>query len=138
MKEWGVYALLALFAWGLWGFLPKLAVSCLEPKCAFIFQVMGALATGLCAFFFMKPDILDAELRGIVPAVLAGVMGCLGGLCFLYALRSGKISVIAPLTAVYPVVSVALAVIFLKERINYVQCTGVVLAVVAVVLISYE
>jgi drug/metabolite transporter (DMT)-like permease len=35
-------------------------------------------------------------------------------------------------------VSLALAMIFLKERINIVQLAGIILACVAVVLISYE
>lgn len=138
MKEWAVYSSLALFIWGLWGFFPKLAVNCLEPKCAFFFQVIGGIGAGLLALIFMKPDIFAADPRGIVPALLAGAAGSLGGICFLYALRGGKVSVIAPLTALYPVISVALAVLFLKEKVTPVQCAGVVLAVVAVILISHE
>ncbi|MCE5335385.1 MAG: EamA family transporter [Desulfobacteraceae bacterium] len=138
MKEWAVYSFLALFIWGLWGFFPKMAISCLEPKCAFFFQVVGGIGTGLLAVLFMKPDVFAANLKGIVPALLTGAAGSLGGICFLYALRGGKVSVIAPLTALYPVISVALAVLFLKEKVSPVQCAGVALAVVSVILISHE
>ena len=66
------------------------------------------------------------------------MMGYLGLLCFMYAIREGKICIVAPLTALYPVVTLVLAMIFLKERINLVQLAGIILALVSVVLISYR
>ena len=49
MKEWVLYSTMALLVWGLWAFLPKLAISCLEPKTAFMFEVIGGAVTGLAA-----------------------------------------------------------------------------------------
>jgi bacterial/archaeal transporter family protein len=138
MKDWAVYSGMALLVWGFWAFLPKLAVNCLDPKTAFIYEVIGGASTGLIAFFILRPELGGAQLSGVIPALLTGMAGYLGLLCFMYALRGGKICIIAPLTALYPVVSIALAFIFLKERINVVQCVGVVLAVISVFLISYE
>ncbi len=138
MKDWAVYSILALLVWGLWGFLPKVAVNWLDPKTAFIYEVIGGTVTGLLVFIIFRPELAGAEIRGVIPSLLTGVAGYLGLLCFLYALRSGKVSVIAPLTALYPIVSLALAVIFLREKITLVQFAGVVLAVVSMALISYE
>ncbi|SPF50212.1 conserved membrane hypothetical protein [Syntrophobacter sp. SbD1] len=138
MKEWVLYSALALVMWGLWAFFPKMALSCLEPKTAFMYEVLGGTVTALLAFLILRPQLGGVEIRGIIPAVLTGVMGYLGLLCFMYAIRGGKICVVAPLTALYPVVTVALAMIFLKERINVVQMAGIILALVSAVLISYE
>lgn len=138
MKDWAAYSILALVVWGFWGFLPKMAVNHLNPGTAFIYEVMGGLATGIIAFIIMRPELAGAEIRGVIPSVLTGVAGYVGLFFFLYALRGGKVSVIAPLTALYPVVSLVLAIVFLKERINLVQVAGIVLAVVSVLLISYE
>ncbi len=138
MKEWVPYSALAILIWGLWAFFPKMATNCLEPKTAFIFEVIGGVVTGLFVFFFMRPELGGAEIRGIIPAMLTGMMGYLGLLCFMYAIKDGKLCVVAPLTALYPVVSLALAIIFLRERINLVQFAGIILAVVSVVLISHE
>jgi transporter family protein len=138
IKEWAVYSLMALVVWGFWGFLPKVAVNSLDPKTAFIYEVMGGVATGVIVFFIFKPELGGVALAGVIPSVLTGVAGYIGLLCFLYALRGGKVSVIAPLTALYPVVSLALAIIFLKEKVSPVQITGIILAVVSVFLISYE
>ena len=103
-----------------------------------MFEVLGGAVTALLAFIVLRPQLGGAEIRGIIPAVLTGVMGYLGLLCFMYAIRGGKICVVAPLTALYPVVSIALAIIFLKERINTVQVAGIILALVSAVMISYE
>lgn len=138
MKEWLLYSALALLIWGLWGFLPKVALNFLDPKTTFIFEVIGGAITGLFVYLILRPQLWGAEIRGIIPALLAGMMGYLGMLCFMYAIREGKVSIVAPLTALYPVVTVALAALFLKEKINMVQFAGIILAMVSVVLISYE
>jgi bacterial/archaeal transporter family protein len=137
MKDWLFYSLLAVLAWGFWAFLPKVAITWLDPKSIFIYEAIGGALTGLFAYFILRPE-LGVEIRGIIPSVLTGVAGFLGILCFLYAIRTGKVSVVAPLTALYPVVSLALAVIFFKEKLNIVQLTGILLAVISVVLISQE
>lgn len=138
MKEWALYSALALISWGLWAFLPKLALSCLDPKTAFMFEVIGGAVTGLLVLLILRPQPGGAEMRGIIPAFLTGVMGYLGILCFMYAIRAGKICIVAPVTALYPVITVALAFVFLREKINIVQFAGIILALVSVVLISYE
>lgn len=138
MKEWVLYSVLALLVWGLWAFLPKMAICCLEPKTAFMFQVIGGAITGLAAFAIMRPELGAAEIRGIVPALLTGMTGYIGLLFFMYAIRDGKLCIVAPLTALYPVISLALAMIFLREKINLVQFAGIILAMISVALISYE
>jgi transporter family protein len=137
MKEWVLYSTLALLIWGLWAFLPKMAVRCLEPKTAFMFEVIGGMIAGLAAFLILRPEFRGAEMRGIIPALLTGMLGYLGLLCFMYAIRTCKLSIVVPITALYPVVSLVLAMIFLREKITFVQFAGIILAVVSVVLISY-
>jgi transporter family protein len=103
-----------------------------------MFEVLGGMITGILALCILRPELGGAELRGIVPAVLTGVMGYLGLLCFMYAIREGKICIVAPMTALYPIITIVLATIFLKERINIVQFAGIILALISVFLISYE
>src|SRR5688572_4548538 len=49
-----------------------------------------------------------------------------------WVLNSGKASTVVPLTALYPLVTVLLAVAFLKEKVNRVQVGGIFLALVAI------
>lgn len=129
--------MLSILAWGLWAFLPRFALTWVDPKSAFIYQVIGGILTGLAVFVVMRPE-MGIDIRGIVPSILTGIVGYLGLLFFMLAIRSGKVSIITPLTALYPVVTIALACIFFREKLNFVQMTGMALAVLSVILISYE
>jgi len=44
--------------------------------------------------------------------------------------------VVAPVTALFPMVTVLLALIFLRERLGRVQCVGLTLAFLAIYLLS--
>lgn len=128
---------MALSCWGLWAFLPKLAVNYMNPKSAFMYEVLGGVLVGVVVLLTMDVQ-LEYDLRGIIPSVFTGVAGYLGLFFFLYALQLGKVSVTSTFTAVYPMVTLLLAMVFLKERINPVQWLGVALAFVSVYLISWE
>ena len=71
--------------------------------------------------------------------VLAGGAGLLIGganVLLMLALHAGSVAVVAVLVNLYPVATVLLAWIVLRERINAVQGTGVVLAVAASVMLG--
>ena len=71
--------------------------------------------------------------------VLAGAAGLfIGGanVLLMIALHAGSVAVVAVLVNLYPVATVLLAWIVLRERINAVQGTGVVLAVAASVMLG--
>jgi len=56
---------------------------------------------------------------------------------FVFALSSGgKASIVVPMTALYPVITIVLSVAILREQITPVHGAGVALALVAVVLLS--
>jgi transporter family protein len=57
---------------------------------------------------------------------------------FLHAVNIGKVSVVASLTAVYPVVTIVLAAVILKEKITSIQYIGIFLATTGVALLSYR
>ena len=139
MKEWLLYSILALLTWGVWAFLPKVALGFLDPGTAFTFEALGGAFTGLLVMLIVRPPLAGAPMPGIIPAFLTGVLGYLGLLFFMYAMRGGaKVSIIAPLTALYPTVTIALALIFLGEKLNLVQIAGVFLALISIFLISYQ
>ncbi len=74
---------------------------------------------------------------GIFWAFLTGILGGVGNLAFFQALvKGGNASVVAPVTALFPMVTVLLAIIFLKERLGRIQWIGLALAFVAIYLLS--
>ena len=75
--------------------------------------------------------------RGDLPALAAiGVLDTGATVLFAAASGLGLISVVSVLSSLYPVVTVALAWIYLRERVRNVQRVGVALALAGVVLIS--
>jgi drug/metabolite transporter (DMT)-like permease len=68
--------------------------------------------------------------------VVAGPCDMTANALFLVASRSGDLSVVAPLAALYPVTTVILALIIDRERVRGVQVAGLAFAVAALVLVS--
>lgn len=136
MSGWLLNSFLALVCFGLWGFFPKIAVRYINPKSALVYEVVGGVLVVAVTWLSMSRAI-EHDLRGIIPAFITGVVGYLGMFFFLHAVDSGKVSVVASLTAVYPVVTILLAAIILKEQINYMQYVGIFMAMGGVILLSY-
>ena len=78
--------------------------------------------------------------RGIVAVgLLGGLLNGLGSWALFVSLEKGaKASVAIPMTALYPLFTVALAVVFLDERPTRLEWIGVALALAAGAMLSYE
>jgi transporter family protein len=134
MGDWKLPAFGVFLAWGLWSFVPKLTVRYIDPRSAAIFEALGALVVALVLLYAMQARV-QAHPAGIALAMLTGVLGLLGALCFLVAVDRGPVSLVTILSALYPVLTVVLAAVFLGETITLRQGCGMLLALVAMVLI---
>jgi drug/metabolite transporter (DMT)-like permease len=75
--------------------------------------------------------------KSVWPVVfLAGALDVAGNVFFVLATHSGRLDVAAMLSSLYPAVTVLLATIILKERVTRLQTIGIVVALVAIPLIS--
>ena len=133
--KWLWLALMSTFWWGLWAFLVKLGSRHLDP-----FQMQALFVAGMIPVMGIvlarkrpthKPDRL-----GLVYGVLNGVLATLGMLAFYAAMETGRASVVGPVTALFPIVTVAGSALVLHERLNAVQGAGVCLALVAILLFA--
>jgi transporter family protein len=133
MESWAIFAGLAIVAWGFWGFFPKIATRHIDPKSAIVYEVIGAVIVGILALVLVRfrPE---SHPVGVTFAVLTGVAAMLGGLFYLYAISKGSTPVVVTMTALYPVITIALAFTFLREPITWKQGAGICLAIAAMVL----
>ena len=127
-----------LVCFGGWGFFGKLTSLYLSPKQAFVFQGLGVFAASLCCYGLMQGNALGGGFKGITLALFTGLAYAAGTLLFFYASAHGKISLVIMLTALYPVITILLSFIFLHESITVTQFIGMMLAVLAIVLMSIE
>ncbi len=76
------------------------------------------------------------ENRFFLIAGSAGVLEATGSLLYMRSAAEGRLDVAAVLASLYPVVTILLAIWFLKERTTSSQALGMALALGAVVLVS--
>lgn len=136
--RWLIWALVAVFSWGIWAFLSKLLGEALTAAQSQALSTIGLLPIFLLLAFSGK---LAGGLnrRGAAWAFGAGILGCVGNLAYYHALNlGGKAVTVAPLTALYPLVTVALAVLFLREKLNRVQLMGIGLSLIAIYLFNVQ
>jgi drug/metabolite transporter (DMT)-like permease len=75
---------------------------------------------------------------GLLPVIaLVGVLDMAGNATYILAAQSGLISIASTLSSLYPVTTVILAAIFLRERVTRDHAAGITLAGIAIVLIAY-
>ena len=66
----------------------------------------------------------------------SGALSACANLAFLLAVRSGELAIVAVITALYPVVTVVLARVLLRERLHPAQIAGLAAAALAVSLLA--
>jgi transporter family protein len=136
VRLWFAYAFGVFGVWGAWGFLHKISTLYFDPRTALVYESCGALLVGLTVLFSLGAQV-SWHPTGALFAFCSGIAGVTGSLCFLYAVTSGgKLSVVVTLTALYPLVTIALAYWFLAERVSATQGLGIVLALAAMVLLA--
>jgi drug/metabolite transporter (DMT)-like permease len=127
-------ALLAAIGFGFY-FPPMHAAGAADPWwSAFIFRLTATVVV-LVAVAVRRPPIRLVRWP-LVIVVAAGCADTLGNLLFAASSAHGVVSVTSVLASLYPVVTVVLAAVVLKERIGGAQRVGVVLTLTGIVLIS--
>ena len=135
MRPWLLPTLLTLLAWGFWAFLPKLAAKYIDPQSSIIYQVLGGILVGLVVLISLKFQV-QFNIPGASLSLAIGILGFFGAFMYLVAVSRGPLSLVAPVTALYPMFAILLALIFLGETITLKQGAGIGLSLVAIYLIS--
>ncbi len=134
MNQWIIFSFATIILWGLWGFFAKLASLHIQPKAVYIYELLGALIVGIVVLAVgVKPE---TNVQGMFWGVLTGIVMGLGHFSFFYAASKGKVSIVTTLTALYPLVTLILAVLILREVITIREGAGVFFALIAVGLLS--
>ncbi len=138
MSRWLAFSLLTILVWGAWGAVSKIASDGVEANTNQVFFAFGLAPLILVvwrASRSRKPQ--EGHKIGIAWAFFTGILGGAGNIAFFHALNiGGPASIVSPVTALFPLVTVILAVTLLHERIGTAQKAGLLLALVAIYLLS--
>lgn len=141
MPRWLAYSLLTIGCWGAWGAVSKIASNDIDANTNQLLFTLGLLP--LMLITARSPSISTgvggARRAGIAWAFLTGILGGTGNIAFFRALVvGGQASIVVPVTALFPLVTVILALAFLRERLGVAQKIGLTLALAAIYLISMD
>jgi D-xylonolactonase len=132
VPRWLVYSLIAILLWGGWGVLFTAAGKEMEPLQLQVLYTPGLLPVALVLLASKNLRRGRDFGRGIAAALATGLCGGTGNLALAESLRSGgQASIVYPLTSLYPLLTVLLARVWLRERLNRVQLMGIPLALAA-------
>lgn len=135
IPKWLRYALLCIFWWGVFGFLAKLGSDRTSPAQMQILFTIGMLPLVAAAVWSAGMKV-ETERLGVFYGVLIGVLAGMGGVAYFAAMENGKASLVGPVTSLFPLLTVVLAVTFLKERMNRIQVAGIILGLIAIAILS--
>jgi transporter family protein len=137
MQTWLTFALAAISLWGFVGLLQKLGADRISAHSLLVWVTLGFLLTA--PFYLPGSGVSSLSLHDIGWGLLVGITNGLGSWALFSALERGaKASVAVPLTALYPLVTLLLAIAFLGESLTPRQWLGVACAIAAAALLSHE
>ena len=137
MPPWLLYSLLVILLWGIVGLLQKFGTNRISANSLLIWLMVGYVL--LLPWLLSTTHLSDLTPRDAVIGTLAGITNGLGAWYLFASLESGaKASVAIPLTALNPLLTILLAMIFLSERLTALQWIGIIIALIAGAMISYE
>ena len=138
--SWQLLTAFAVTAWGVVGLLQKLSADLLDSNALVFWVTAGLVAGSVPLVASLAPGSLSGLAIGtILLGVGCGATNVVGSWCVFRALsRGAPAAVVIPLTALYPLVTVPAAMIFLGESFSLRQGIGALLAVGGGALLSME
>jgi transporter family protein len=135
------FALVAFALWGCWSLTSKIAISKIGPGNVFGFHVIASVTVPLIYVWFRRsrPTPLDREkptqTSWLVGATSLALNVC-GTVVFSFALSMGSASLVVPVASAYPLVTVAAALLFLREKLSRLQLTALAFVILGLITIG--
>ena len=137
VQRWLLFAIFTTVSWGIWGAFIEIPEKAGFP--ATLGYVVWALTMVPCALVALRVAKwkIERNRRSMVLGSLVGLLGAGGQLLLFEALRTGPAFIVFPVVALYPVVTIVLSVLVLRERASRRHWFGILLALPAIALLSY-
>src|SRR5437660_2732199 len=136
--SWFIWALLSAFFAGLTAVLAKVGVAHVNSNLATAIRTVVILIFAWSvALFTNSQPISTIGGRSWVFLILSGIATGLSWLCYFRALQLGEASRVAPVDKLSVVIAIALAAIFLHERLTWHQWVGGLLIFSGAVVLAY-
>ena len=136
-EPWILYSIAAAFFWGTWGVVAKLISDDVSPFTNHLLFSVGMLLT--LPLVVKRVRTTKPNRKGISWGLVAGVLAVTGNVAVYKAFSAGGLAaIVIPVTNLYPLVTIAIALLVFNEKLNWINAIGILLAIPAVVMLSGE
>lgn len=134
-----IFSLVTFFLWGLWTIFIKVSLEDLDVTA---YLGLYIFATPIISSFYLYyrkshgENIVPNWSIGLKLAIIAICVGQIAFFCEVYAADTGPASIVFPLVAAYPVLTILFALAFLREKISHLGLIFVMMVIIGIMLVS--
>jgi drug/metabolite transporter (DMT)-like permease len=137
-KTWLLYAIITTVFWGAWGAGIEIPEKAGFPATlGYSVWALTMVPCSLVALYLIQWK-LEYDLRSIFLGSTIGLLGAGGQLILFQALREGPAYIVFPLISLFPILTILLSLLFLKETATRKHWVGIVISLAAILLLSYQ
>ncbi|WP_254092770.1 DMT family transporter [Dawidia soli] len=137
-QPWFRYALVTTLFWGVWGAFIEIPEKAGFPATlGYVAWAISMIPCALVALYALGWK-LETDLRSVGLGMLIGLLGAGGQLILFQALREGPAYIVFPFISLFPIVTILLSTLLLRERGNPRQWVGIAVALAAIFFLSYS
>lgn len=134
---WFVYAIAAGILWGAWGIVAKFISEDVNPFMNHFLFSIGMVLT--LPFVIRKCERSEFNVKGMVWGCIAASFAVAGNVAVFYAFtKGGHASIVIPVTNLYPLITILIAFVAFKEKMNLVNVLGIIVSIPAIIMLSGE
>ncbi len=134
---WFVFAVMVFLMWGTQAFFMKLANNRMRAESIFFYMMLCSVLLAPVAYIMtdMSQEI-NWDFSGPYLTAMIQVLNAIGALMLVYAIRFGKVIIVAPMTnAAAPIITVILSLLIYAVIPNPIIIIGMLMAMTSIYLI---
>jgi len=138
LKPWLLFAIITTISWGIWGAFIEIPEKSGFP--ATLGYVVWSLTMIIPAAIALQRVHWKLETSGkaMLYGLLIGVSGAAGQVILFQALRTGPAYLVFPIVSLSPLITILLSILILREKASVKSWIGIIVALLAIPLLSYQ
>lgn len=137
-KLWLIFAGITTISWGIWGALIEIPEKAGFPATlSYVVWSFTMIPPALVALWLIGWKI-DLRLKPALMGLTVGFLGAGGQLILFQTLTVAPAYLVYPFISMSPVVTILLSYLILKERTKLIGWIGIIVAMIAIPLLSYS
>jgi len=134
-RLWLFYTILAALSWAIWGILTKYISGNINPYTYHILFTIGMLFS--LPFVIYRIKNKKVNIKGIFLGTCTALLAVTGNISVFQSLKlGGQASVVIPLSNLYPLITILIALVIFREKLSWINGLGILIVLSAVFILS--